>query len=309
MIEGLEAELRAAFAERAHDVPAQVGERLRRIDYRPRSRALSPRMALATGAGLAATGGAVVALVGLGAGTSPAFAGWSATPTRPASGQTTSAQEHCTAQLAGALHPSSNLPAGGWETVLTDTRGPFTLMILRSGGASATCFNGPSFTTVAANSAQTNGGASEHVLSGSSATGAARGSTSVMGLGGSSTGPVGPATQSHLLASGGEPYTFVQGQVVAGVTGVTLARSDGNDVQATVADGSFVAWWPGSVGATSAQVRSSAGTATQQLTFIVPPAGQCTPSPSAASSCANGSASVPGGGGAGPEPEGPLAGK
>ena len=63
MSKGIEDELRAALTERAHDVPAHVEERLRGIDYRPRSRALDPRVALATGAGLAATGGAVVAIV------------------------------------------------------------------------------------------------------------------------------------------------------------------------------------------------------------------------------------------------------
>jgi len=65
--------------------------------------------------------------------------------------------------------------------------------------------------------------------------------------------------------SGQQPYTFVQGQVAAGVTGVTLVLSDRSNVQATMAGGSFVAWWPGSAGATSAQIASSAGVATQQL--------------------------------------------
>jgi hypothetical protein len=309
MSKGIEAELRAALTERAHDVPAHVEERLRGIDYRPRSRALDPRVALATGAGLAATGGAVVAIVGLGAGTSPAFAGWTATPTPPAAEQTASARERCTSQLAGARGapssiPPSSIPATGWQPALTDTRGPFTAMILRSAGTSATCFNGPSFTTIAANNTQRDGGASEHALSGSSTAGSGAGSsqssTSVMGLGGNGAGPIGPATQSHLLTSSGQAYTFVQGQVVSGVTGVTLVRSDGSNVQATVADGSFVAWWPGSAGATSAQIASSAGVATQQLTFTAPPVGPCRPSSSSTSSCtedsgtARGSAVSPG---------------
>ena len=308
MSKGIEAELRAALTERAHDVPAHVEERLRGIDYRPRSRALDPRVALATGAGLAATGGAVVAIVGLGAGTSPAFAGWTATPTPPAAEQTASARERCTSQLAGARGAPSSIPATGWQPVLTDTRGPFTLMILRSAGASATCFNGPSFTTIAANNTQSSGGASEHVLSGSSTVGSGAGSsqssTSVMGLGGNGAGPIGPATQSHLLTSGGQPYTFVQGQVVSGVTGVTLVRSDRSNVQATVADGSFVAWWPGSAGATSAQITSSAGVATQQLTFTAPPVGPCKPSSSSTSSCTKEDSGSAGGSAVSPGPDG-----
>ncbi len=313
MSTGIEAELRAALTERAHDVPARVEERLRGIDYRPRSRALDPRVALATGAGLAATGGVVVAIVGLGAGTSPAFAGWTAAPTQPAAEQTASAWERCTSQLAGTGGAPSGIPATGWQPVLTDTRGPFTAMILHSAGASATCFNGPSFTTIAANNTQSGGGASEHAISSgsssgeSAAAGAARSSTSVMRLGGNDAGPIGSATQSHLVTTSEQPYTFVQGQVASGVTGVTLVRSAGSDVQATVADGSFVAWWPGNAGVTSAQIASSAGVATQQLTFaapLAPPVGLCKPSSSSTPSCAEEGSGSAGGNAVNPGPEG-----
>jgi hypothetical protein len=190
-------------------------------------------------------------------------------------------------------------------------------MILHSGAASATCFDGPSFTTVAANNAQSSSGSSEHMMSGSSSqhvmsgssagTGSSQSSTSVMGLGGVGSGQIGPATESHLATSGEQPYTFVQGQLVPGVTGVTLTRSDGSDVQATVADGSFAAWWPGSSNATSAHVMSASGVTTQQLTFTTPPTGSCTPS-LAAASCANGSGSA-GGGEGGTGPQRPGAGK
>jgi hypothetical protein len=296
MSKGIEAELRAALTERAHDVSADVEGRLRAIDYRPRSRALDPRLALATGAGLAATGGAVVAIVGLGAGTSPAFAGWTATPTRPGAEQTASARERCTSQLAGTGGAPSGIPSSGWQPVLTDTRGPFTAMILRSSGASATCFNGPSFTTISANNTQSGGAVSSSRASGE---GYSQSSTSVIGPGGKGIGPIGPVTQEHLVTRGGQPFTFVQGQVGSGATNVTLVRSDGSNVQTTVADGSFVAWWPGSASATSAQIATSAGVATQQLTFTAPPAppvGPCQPSSSSTSSCTqkdSGSAIIP----------------
>ena len=39
---GLESELRAAFTERARDVPVQAAERMRRIDYKPRAYSLGP---------------------------------------------------------------------------------------------------------------------------------------------------------------------------------------------------------------------------------------------------------------------------
>jgi hypothetical protein len=48
---------------------------------------------------------------------------------------------------------------------------------------------------------------------------------------------------------------------------VTATMADGSSVQATVADGSFVAWWPGSADTSSARLASSSGVTTQPLTF------------------------------------------
>ena len=223
-----------------------------------------------------------------------AFAGWTATPTAPASGETAGAVEHCTAQLAGAAGPQSSIPAVGWKPVLTDTRGPFTAVILQSASASATCFNGPSLTSIMTSSTQ-GSGASEHVLGMGSASGAPPSSVSVMGLGGSGSGPISTASLSHLTTSGGQPYTFLQGQGVAGVTGVAVVLSDGTNVQASVGDGSFVAWWPGSANATSARVASAAGVITQQLTFTavsVLKAAQGAASPAGASVGSSGAASA-----------------
>lgn len=277
MIDAIEDELRAALADRAREVPAEARQRIRRADYRPRTRTVRPRMALGGVAVVAASSGAVIALVGLGSSTAPAFAGWSATPTQPASGQTGTALERCSSQLSNT-GGSQGIPAAGWQPVLTDTRGPFTAMILHNGGASATCFAGPSFTTIQANSAP--GNASEHTVSGSaSGSGSGIGSSSlatgVMGLGGHLSGPISQAAEAHLTTSSGQPYTFLQGQVATDVSALTLVRSDGTDVQATVADGSFVAWWPGGTSATSAQLTSPSGTSTQQLSFTMPPQPPC----------------------------------
>jgi hypothetical protein len=265
----LEMEVRAALAERAREIPEHAAERLRRIDYRPRARALGPRAAVGAGAGLAATCGVTVALVGLGVGAAPAFAGWSATPTQPTSGETAGALAQCQSRLAGA-GGGSGLPVSGWQPVLTDTRGPFTAMVLQSGSATATCLNGPSFTTTAANSSATNtaGGGSQHVMSVSSPNAAGGGSpaVSLFALGGP-TSPISEATALQFTTSAGQPYTIVQGQVEAGATAVTLGLSDGTDVQATVADGTFIAWWPGSASATSARVTDPAGATTQELAF------------------------------------------
>jgi hypothetical protein len=152
-------------------------------------------------------------------------------------------------------------------------------MILQTAGTTATCLTGPSFTTIAANATQ--GAASQHVLSGGFApvdqseswrSGGTAGrpsgrpDTLMLELAGSSSGPISQASEQQLTVSG-QPYTFLQGQVQAGVTGATVVLSDGTDVQATVADGSLVAWWPGSAGATAAHATSGSAVTSQQLTF------------------------------------------
>jgi hypothetical protein len=236
---------------------------------------VSRRLAFSGIGALAAAGAAAAAIVIVfsGAHASNAFAGWTATPTRPASGQTASALAQCTSRLASSANGQSTVPAGGWQPVVTDTRGPFTAMILQSTGATATCLTGPSFTTTLANATQ--GGGSQHIMSSGSASAGQPPSISVMGLGRPSSGPISQATQQQATINGGQPYTFLQGQVQAGVSAVTLILSDNSQVQATVADGSLVAWWPGSAHPTSAQATSSSGVTTQQLTFtpVSPPNG------------------------------------
>lgn len=62
--------------------------------------------------------------------------------------------------------------------------------------------------------------------------------------------------------SAGNALTLVDGRTGAGVTAVTIERSDGSYVQATVANGWYLAWWPGTVAATKAEVTTASGTST-----------------------------------------------
>ncbi len=62
--------------------------------------------------------------------------------------------------------------------------------------------------------------------------------------------------------SAGNALTLVDGRTGAGVTAVTIERSDGSSVQATVAGGWYLAWWPGTVTATKAKVATASGTST-----------------------------------------------
>ena len=81
-------------------------------------------------------------------------------------------------------------------------------------------------------------------------------------------------TLTHLESTSqgaSNAFTFVEGQVDDGVTGVTLVLSDGEHVQATTGNGWFLAWWPGSLDATAADITSASGTSTQTLTATTSP--------------------------------------
>jgi hypothetical protein len=278
-----EADLSEAFAARAAAVPIAAASRLRSMDYRPRERRL--RAPVTVGAGVlasAGTAGAVLSVV-LG-GAAPAYAGWSAAPTIPSSSSSPSAAASCQSRLTTT--PSgpggSGLGSGPWENVLTDVRGPFTVALFQNDGAYASCFTSSSFTQVsmvssggssgsAAGSAGSSAslGASTHAGSGGGpGGGGSAGMSSVSLGGGTASGDLTQATQSHLSTTSDGPYTLVDGRVGPGVTGVTLVLDDGQDVVTTVADGWFVAWWPDSAGATSAQVTSASGMTTESLVWL-----------------------------------------
>lgn len=270
MIEQMETEVRAALAARADEIPATVAGRVAGRGYRPRTRDLRPPVAAGAlvAAGVAA---GVVLIVGLGPRTPEAFAGWTATPTTPVGGQTSAAEAGCSRRLAGLPAPpgARTIPqppkdTAGMSPVLTDTRGPFTFVIFAGAKSSATCISGPSFTAVSS-------------------------------AGSSVARPAVPAAQIALsstshTARDGDAYSFAEGRTGPGVTAATLVLADGSRVQASSANGWFVAWWPGSSSVVSADVTTAQGTSTQRLpggTGCPPPAGPGT-------GCASGFGGGPG---------------
>ena len=137
--------------------------------------------------------------------------------------------------------------------VLTDSRGPYTAAIYANSTTGELCLSG-------------NG-----VSMSSSSTSSAPASVPAGQI-----QPGGGGTRD----SAGNALTRVDGRTGAGVTAVTIELSDGSSVQATVAGGWYLAWWPGSVAATSAVVTSSSGTSTVE--FPAAPALQATACPSGA---------------------------
>jgi hypothetical protein len=73
--------------------------------------------------------------------------------------------------------------------------------------------------------------------------------------------------------SAGNALTVSYGRTGDAVTGVTIELSDGSSVQATVSNGWFLAWWPGSVSAKQAEITTATGTNT--VTYPATPTLTC----------------------------------
>ena len=140
-----------------------------------------------------------------------------------------------TTPLPGQLAAAQQRCTGSGTPVLTDTRGPYTASIYADG---STCLAGNGI----------------EISSG----------------GGGNATPTIPAGTVALNGAGesdsdGHALTMVDGRIGAGVTGVTITRSDGSSVQATVKNGWYLAWWPGTQSAVTAQVANANGTSTQSF--------------------------------------------
>ena len=262
MIEQMESELRSALSDRADQLPARAGARVRGRDYRPRTRDLRPPVAAGVVATAAATAAAVL-LIDLGPQTAPAFAGWTASPTHASALQVADAKGACGSQLGDfstrsakamkAAHVTNLITISRMTPVLTDTRGPFTFVIYSgANGATGTCISGPSFTSLSTRSGT---------------------------VGGPPAGKIVASFAAHTEHAG-DAYSFVEGHAGDGVTAATLILSDGSKVQTTIQNGWLVAWWPGSAEVTSAEVTTASGTTTQH--FDTQPVGRCPQPPAGA---------------------------
>ncbi len=102
-----EAEVREAFAARAARLPVDAASRLRSIDYGPREHRLRvPAIGVGALAGAATAGTALAVVLG---GSTPAYAGWSATPTTAAA-PSSAADASCQSQLSD-VPPGPPAPA------------------------------------------------------------------------------------------------------------------------------------------------------------------------------------------------------
>ena len=120
-----------------------------------------------------------------------------------------------TPPLRGNSRPPSSSAANLGTPVLTDTCGPYIVSIYADATSSHLCLQGGSLSIASTNSGPTQADV--------------------------------PPGQVQLSASGienssGQALTLVDGRIGAGVTSVTVDRSDGSSVQATVSGGWYLAW-------------------------------------------------------------------
>ncbi len=213
-------------------------------------------------------GGGTVALAALlvgllGPWATPAFAGWSAQPTAPLSGQLSAAESAC-ASLATNLAnaPGSTAPSELPPVSLSDVRGPYSLLVYGTTNPDL-CVLGNGYSslheagqaTIGMSSSTTDGGNGNSVVQQTS-------STEDVATNPSSTPPAPDAAVvdiSNTTDDDGQYFWVIEGRVGSQVTGATVILHDGSSVVATVSNGLFAAWWPGQDGVSSIQVTTTVG--------------------------------------------------
>jgi hypothetical protein len=211
------------------------------------------RWPLTVGVVGAVCGAAALASVLVPGGSRTAFAGWSPIPAYATAERTATTQDHCQASLA-------TLGQGHWTQLATDVRGPYTLAVYERAGTLASCFAGPSFTTTQAESLTLSRGGM--MVSAQGATPPTPG----FFPGVLSGGDIEQILVSHDSQAGVGSYTLAEGRLEPTASAVTLVLSDGEDVTATTGLGWLVAWWPGRLDVTAAQITAAGGTTTTPLT-------------------------------------------
>lgn len=231
-----------------------LGEQFQRLGEPPSGSRLARRVAL-VGSGAIVVAAALAAVLTLGLSASPprAFAGWSPAPTRASASQVRRAQNWCRSSLptsnSAALSAPPTRTRTEWKTVLTDVRGPYvvTLYTAASGRTVFSCFTA----TKPASS----------VLQGGTTTTAA--AVARMKVAPGHIKLVFASSNMTAPDEGSAEFSRLVGRAGLDVTGVSFRLSDGAHVTASTANGWFLAWWPGTARADSAEIATSRGTTTR----------------------------------------------
>jgi hypothetical protein len=256
----IEQELRDVFASRVEVVVPRVIARLSTVDFQPRR--TRRRLLAKIGAGSSVvTGGVVAAVLLLGSGTPEAFAGWTAIPSGVSVGSLTTARRAC------GMTPKGRVLAA-------ESRGPFVAIVFTHHGNPWQCITRG---TVALMKTTTEYPAGQYQpmpadkistpsLAFTAYTASAKKRVAELVAAEDrlfrkhEAGPVTYKIDDRIYAikTGPDGLLSVTGTVGKGVKTVQFVLGDGNTVSATVHDGWYEAWWPGTArpgGAKAASVR------------------------------------------------------
>jgi hypothetical protein len=198
---------------------------------------------------LAATVAVMAGAVALGlsltsTGTPRAFAAWTATTTSPPATQLAAADVSCQKAWSFKLLPpavAQTLPAMLSPLVLTDSRGPFEMLVYAGPSGEQVCLWNSGFIGISGN--------------GGTLPPASPDAIGIPGVG---------------FDGGKELFTYADGQAGTQVTAVTLVLADGTHVEATLKNGLYAAWWPSKTDVSSAEVATTQGTFHQSFGSIGP---------------------------------------
>lgn len=194
---------------------------------------------------------ASIAIPGWG-GSGTAYASWTADPTPTASQDLDAVLPACRDQLTGYTHFDGGvrLDAANIPVALAERRGNYVAVLFHSDNpdTSASC--------VVINRAGSGQVADVKTSVGSSS-------------GPSVTPPTGQLTVSSISQFGGDtPASFVDGAVGPGVAGVSI-NAGGRLVNATVRNGRYAAWWPGTAFTDRPAQSDGRGGPTVDLTYNI----------------------------------------
>jgi hypothetical protein len=195
-----------------------------------------------------AVGSVALVLALIGSGTQSAFAAWTPTTTIPTPSQLKAATASCQSRyrMGIDLVPSakSQLPASLPPLVVTDSRGPFELLVYAGSSEDGVCLWG---------------------------------SSGVISVGGSNGDTLPPSSVESIGVPavgfdrlGESALTYAYGLAGASVTGVTLDLANGVRVETTVHNGYYSAWWPSQTDVHSAEVTASNGPRQQVIGDVGP---------------------------------------
>lgn len=218
-----------------------------------------PRPLALAGVAAATVTGAAIVLPTITA--SPSFASWTAIPAEVAAADASRAAEACRDKTFSPFFRDELYEGATLSTRLAERRGGYIAVLLTGRGQQPQSPPELSVTCIV-----------DHPVGGSDA--------DVVGWAGSGGGGFAPPREREFyegamstldtggLFSRGEPVSFVNGRLGAGVTKLTI-HARGISVDASIKDGTYAAWWPGELFSDEDPGPSGEGGPVPELTYDV----------------------------------------